>query len=288
MWRRRRGGRVASAWLGVAGACALAACGAPDPPEPRAAGPAARSGELAVVSLSAAASALVVDLGAGPALIAVDRESAQLPGLAGLPVVALSDAPALQPDLVLVPALGADAAPLVERLRADGADLVEVAPRDYDEVFALSRALGARLADPVRAAAFEGRIGRELGALAALSRGQRRPRVAAVSSLEPFELAPAHSFATDLIELAGGTSTTHEHVQPPRAASPAELAATAPDLVLVLSPDPLPEPARADARDAFGPEVVVEFFVLDTERFWVRDGAEAVHRLRALLDRLPD
>ena len=47
------------------------------------------------------------------------------------------------------------------------------------------------------------------------------------------------------------------------------------------------EPARAAARNLFGDAVPIEFFVLDTQRFWVREGGDAVRRLRAVIEPLP-
>lgn len=252
---------------------------APQPVSPTSAPP------LRVVSLSPAASRFLLDLGAAGALIGVDADSARVPALGRLPVVGLEDAAELSPDLVLVPALGPEEAPGLERLRARGSEVLTIAPRDYGEVFALCRGLGARVAGPVRAAALEVEIGRELAALAAESRGMRRPRVAALRSVEPFESAPAHSFETDLIELAGGTSTNHDHTPRRPPATPAELTASAPDLVLVVSETPLPEAARVAARRSLG-ELPVAFFAFDRQRFWVRDGGAAVRRLRALIDPL--
>ena len=266
--------------------CALlVACGGQEEPAPQPTALSPPPAGLRVVSLFPAASAFVLDLGAASTLIAVDRESARLAELGPLPIVALEDAPGLRPDLVLVPELRFEDAPILERLRAVGSEVIEIAPRDYDDVFALCRGLGARLAGQARAAAFERSMGRELGALAAASRGRWRPRVAAVIGIEPLELASAHSFATDLIELAGGTSTTHDHVQLLRPASLAQLAATVPDLVLVVSATPMAEPAREAARNALGDAVPIEFFVLDTN-FWVRDGSDAVRRLQAVIEPL--
>jgi ABC-type hemin transport system substrate-binding protein len=237
------------------------------------------------VSLAPAATEFVVDLGAASALIAVDRESAILPGLASLPIVALQDARGLGPDLVLAPALRDEDAPAVEGLRALGSEVIEIAPRDYEAVFALLRHVGERLVGAVRTATFVSDLGRELGALSAASHGRRRPRVAALRAAEPLEPAPAHGFETDLIELAGGTSTAHDHDRP-LPVTVAQLVATGPDLVLVVSPSALPEPARAAVRSALGDPVAIEFFVLDTQRFWARGGRDAVLRLRALIEPL--
>ena len=83
----------------------LTACGAQEEPEPDAKALLPPSAWLRVVSLLPAASTIVLDLGAGSTRIAVDRESARLPELGLLPIVALEDVPGLHPDLVLVPAL---------------------------------------------------------------------------------------------------------------------------------------------------------------------------------------
>ena len=281
-WSRARAGPLTRGLVSVL--CALsAACGEPEPP---AAGPANPASGLRVISLSPAGSAFALDLGAGSSLIAVDPESARLAGLGSLPTVTLEDASELRPDLLLVPPVGPEDPSILTRLRAAGSDVIEIAPEDYDDVFALCRGLGARLAGPVRAAAFESRLGRELGALAATSHGQRRPRVAAVLTLEPLELAAAHSFATDLIELAGGTSTSHDHegTKPPTRL--AELVASAPDLVLLLSPTPRSEAARASARSLLADALPSEFFAFDPASFWVRDGPATVGRLRALIEPL--
>jgi len=284
-WSRSLRGRLPRCVTSVLFAL-LTACGAGEEPAPPATALSPPPAQLRVVSLLPAASAFVLDLGAGPMLIAVDRESARLPGLGPLPIVTLADVPGLQPDLVLVPTLRPEDAPILERLDAVGSEVIEIAPRDYNDVFALCRGLGARLAGPVRAAAFESSIGRELATLAALSHGRSRPRVAAVIGIEPFELAPAHSFATDLIELAGGTSTAHDHVQLVPPVSLAQLVASAPDLLLVVSATPMAEPTRAAARNLLGDAVPIEFFVLDTQRFWVRDFGDAVRRLRAVFEPL--
>ena len=273
---RSRGG---PRWLLSAGAfCALwTACGGE--PEPAPPAPAL----LRVVSLSPAASELLLALGAGSQLVAVDAESARLPGLDALPTARLDGAAAFRPHLVLLPALPPDGSPALAGLRAAGSEVIEVAPKDYSEVFALCRALGARLAGETRAASFEIQLSRELAALASLSRGSPRPRVAAVLGPEPLAVAPAHSFATDLIEMAGGTSLSHVH-DPERApATVAQLAAASPDLVLVMSAASLPEAARTAARRAIGDALAVEFFELDASRFWVRGGPDAVRRLRALI-----
>ena len=89
---------------------------------------------------------------------------------------------------------------------------------------------------------------------------------------------------TDLIELAGGESVSHGTEEPKLSWSPAELAAAAPELLLVVTPQP-PSPAeRERAARLSGPSLPVEFLVLDAERDWLREGLPAARRLRAWID----
>lgn len=239
-----------------------------------------------VVSLAPVASDLLLALGASASLVGVDRESQGLPGLGGLPVVELADAVALEPDLVLVPRLPpADEAPAT-RLRAAGSELVEVAPHDLDDAFALCRSLGSRLVGSARAEAFLSSLGTQLAQISGASFGRVRPRIAAVVAVEPFELAGGHSFATDLIEIAGGRSVTHELEEQRIPTSGGDLLATAPDLVLMTGSELPSRSEQERLRSLLGAAPRLVFFAFDSERFWVRDAVEVARRLRALVEPL--
>ena len=91
-----------------------------------------------------------------------------------------------------------------------GADRVlEVAPHQFDEAFALYREIAAALGDAERGRATARRIGDPLARISAAQVGKRRPLVAALVSLEPLELAGGHSFVSDLVEVAGAETLTH-------------------------------------------------------------------------------
>ena len=137
----------------------------------------------------------------------------------------------------------------------------------------------------VRATEYEIAMGRDLARLGASSSDQSRPRVVALLELDPLVVAGGHGFTTDLIELAGGTHIAHENHEQTRVTDVAQLSASEPDLILVLSSTPLPEPVRAAARALLAEAAPLEFFELDPARFWVRDGVATVKRLHALIKR---
>jgi iron complex transport system substrate-binding protein len=261
----------------VACAALLAACGPSDTPAPTTSGP------PRVVSLSPAASQFVLALGAGAWIVGVDAASARIPQLSQLPVLDLVRAAELTPDLVLVPRLSGDAAAGAEALRAGGAELFEVAPHDFDDAFALCRDLGAQLVGRARAAEFEGSLSRELARIGGASYGRPRPRVAALVGFAPLELAGGHSFATDLIEIAGGSSVSHETGEPRSELTPDRLRALAPDLLLAFSPRELPPRERDAVLEALPGGYRVEFFAFDAPLLWMREGVDAAQRLRAVI-----
>ena len=272
----RRGSALA---LGAA----LLACGRSDDSERVAA---AIPPPLRVVSLAPAATELVIALGARSALVAVDAMSGRLPGLDELPVVDLAGSAELEPDLVVVPELGSDLEPVAEQLRVGCCEVIEAAPHDFDDAFALCRELGARLVGAVRTERLVNEMGRELARLSGASFGRPRPRIAALLGAAPLELAGGHSFATDLIELAGGSSVTHGGGERQVRMSAEQLVATAPDLVLVISAAPLTPDEREAVRAALPDELRLGYFAFDANRFWVRDAVDTARRLRAMVEPL--
>jgi iron complex transport system substrate-binding protein len=237
---------------------------------------------LRVVSLSPVGTEIVLALGLADRLVAVDAASAALPGLRGLPVAASATAGDFSPDLVLVPQAEAEAA----RRSAPAARLVEVALHDYDEGWALCHAIGDALGRVEEARRFVRETSRPLAELSARSFGKRRPRVAAVLALEPLVVAGGHSFVTDLIELAGGESLTHGTEEPRLAWPPEAVVSAAPELVVVVTPQPPSPDARALAARAFGASLRVEFLVLDAERQWLTAGLASARRLHGWVEEL--
>jgi iron complex transport system substrate-binding protein len=237
-----------------------------------------------IVSLSPLATRFLIELGVGHRLVGVDRKSSVARGVANLPIVELSSAGDLAPDLVLIPTL-ADADGLaLRRLEAAGAQLVEFAPHDLEDVFALCRGLGAQLVGAASATLFERRIARPLALVGGASSSPNPPRVVAVVGFEPLELAGGHSFETDLIEIAGGTSVTHGGEASRRLMTAEHWAEFAPDLVLVTTSEAPTLVEKANARALIPDGFRVEFFDFDRETFWLNKPEEDAERLRVLVE----
>ena len=235
------------------------------------------AGPPRVVSLTPLATRFVIALGARERLVAVDEASAALPGVADLPVARVEDAERFAPDLVLV------AAPLDSGAASPlGTRLVEFAPHDFEDALPLVRELGARLAGPEAAARFERSFSQPLAAIGGSSEGRARPRVVAVTRLAPLEIAGGHSFETDLIEIAGGTSVTHPGDEHRRAIGADAWAALAPDLVLVIGARPASAPEEQAVRNALPPNAAVGWFAFDPG-FWIDASDEPARRLRDVI-----
>jgi ABC-type Fe3+-hydroxamate transport system substrate-binding protein len=241
------------------------------------AGPGGAEGARRVVSLSPVATQILLGIDHGERLVAVDAVSARLAGVRDYPVTERAKLGVHAPDLVLVSAADAPAA----RRAAPAAALIEVAPHDFDDGWALCLAIGAALDRAAEARRFVRETSRPLAVLGAEAFGKRRPRVAAVLALEPLEVAGGHSFATDLIELAGGESVGHGTEQPRLAWSAAELARAAPELIVVVTPKPASPVERALASQLAAPSRAVELLVLDAERDWLAGALPAARQLRA-------
>ena len=255
---------------------------------PAAGSPAPTGAEpLRVVSLSPAASRFVVALGAADLLVGTDELSSHVPGLGRLPVIDLEDAVRLAPDIVLVPTLPATDVPSLQALRSSGAELIEFALHDFGDLFALSRDLGARLVGDARARSFERELARPLASIGGSSFGQPRPRVIAVVGFDPLELAGGHSFETDLIEIAGGTSVTHGGDESRLSIEEDRWPELTADLILVVTRRERTLAERGAALEVLPTDIPVDFFVFDNERFWLHDAEETAQRLRAVLLRAP-
>lgn len=262
----------------------LACDGAEEPARPQGdATPGLRAEVPRVVSLVPEGSRFVEAMGASDLLVGTDGVSAGLPGLGGLPVVDLETAGRVHPDLVLVPSFPAPGDSRLQALESAGVDLVEFAPHDFEDVFALCRELGRRLVGDVRARRFERELSRPLAMIGGASFGAARLRIVAVVGLDPVELAGGHSFETDLIEIAGGSSVTHGGDESRLVAREELWSELEPDLVLVVTPRELSPEGRRAARDAIPPGTPIEFFVVDVKDFWLDEPEAAAARLRELL-----
>jgi hypothetical protein len=89
--------------------------------------------------------------------------------------------------------------------------------------------------------------------------------IAAVVDLHPIRLAGGHSFATDLIEIAGGNSVTHGGEESTIVLEDMDWQRLATDLVLVLTRENFEFAEREALRAALPPEYPVIFFPFDAE-----------------------
>jgi ABC-type Fe3+-hydroxamate transport system substrate-binding protein len=224
---------------------------------------------------------LVLALGHGERLVAVDAASEALPGARGVPVTEGARAGAYAPDLVLVPTAEADAV----RRAAPSALHIEVAPHNFDDAWALCQSIGAALGNEGDARRFVRETTRPLAELGVESFGKRRPRVAAVLALEPLEIAGGHSFETDLIELAGGESVSHGTEEPRLRWSAEQLAGAKAELIVIVTAQPHSPAERERISHLFAADPPVEFLVLDAERDWLTEALPAARRLRAWIER---
>ena len=251
------------------------------------------SGELRrVVSWSPAASRFVRALGAESLLVGLDPASAQALGRHDLERAARPDELIpLAPDLLLIAGTGTGATgrAIEELIEAAGISVVVFEPHDLDDLMTLIREVGARLVGRAAAARFERELSRPLAEIGGASFGAVRPRVAPIVGIDPLELAGGHSFETDLIEIAGGSSITHGSDETRVRLGPSSggglpgAAGGPPDLFVYFAPR---EPS-ADEYDRLGAllpaDVPLVFFPVEHDRFWLAAPAEGVLRLRRLI-----
>jgi ABC-type hemin transport system substrate-binding protein len=233
-----------------------------------------------VVSLSPDATDVVVALGDAGRLVAVDPRSARRAGLEGLPTV--EDAEALarfSPDRVLAPAALAERV----RLALPGVPVVEVEVHDFDSAWASCLAVGDALGRGDAARRFVRDVSRPLARMSAASVGRRRPRVVAITRLDPLEVAGGHGFLADLIQVAGGENVTHGGEERRESWTRTGLSFAEPALALLVAPSP----SDADlelARRALGPGVPVEPLAMADPWPWLREAVPTARRVQGWID----
>lgn len=241
-----------------------------------------------VVSWSLAASRFVRAIGAESLLVGLDPESARILDRRDLERAAHPDALIpLAPDLLLIGE--EDGRAIEDSTEAAGISLVVFEPHDLDDLMTLVRDVGERLVGRAAAARFERELSRPLAEIGGASFGAYRPRVAPIVGIDPLELAGGHSFETDLIEIAGGSSVTHggeeTRVRLDRALWEAlpGAAGAAPELFVYFAPRPPGAEERARLRARLPAGVPLGFFPVEHDRFWLETPAEGVRRLRRLI-----
>jgi ABC-type Fe3+-hydroxamate transport system substrate-binding protein len=230
----RRAVRVCLVALALAAAC-----------RPRAdAGPR----ELRIISLSPSTTGILLALGLRDKLVGVDRFSHDLPDCAAIPALGGLFAPDLERTLELRPSLvvgvrSESQAPFFEALRARGIAVHALETGgSLDAVIGNYEVLGALVDRRDAGRALAQRVRGELEAVARSVAALPRPKVALVVERDPVYVVAGGSFASALIEIAGGANVF------------ADLARTYPEISVELLAERAPDVLIDSTQEDRGPE----------------------------------
>jgi ABC-type Fe3+-hydroxamate transport system substrate-binding protein len=215
----------------------------------RAREPAAETGELRVISLSPSTTGIVVALGRKAALVGVDQFSHELPGIGDLPSLGGLFAPDLERSLELRPTLvlavrSESQAGFFAQLRARGVRVYEIdSSGSLEQVLGTYEAVGERIGRGPEARELVAQVREQLAGVARSVAGLGRPSVALIVEREPLYVAAGGSFASALIDAAGGSNVF------------ADLASAYPQISLELLAERAPEILIDSTQgQAVGPE----------------------------------
>jgi ABC-type Fe3+-hydroxamate transport system substrate-binding protein len=196
------------------------------------------AGELRVISLSPSTTDIVVALGRRDALVGVDQFSHALPGMQDLPSLGGLFAPDLERAVELRPTLvlgvrSESQGAFFAQLRARGVRVHEIdSSGSLEEVLGTYVAIGAELGRDPEARALVARVREQLDVIARSVADRERPSVALVVEREPLYVAAGGSFASALIDAAGGRNVFADLPQPYPQVSLELLAERAPDVLI--------------------------------------------------------
>ncbi|MCI5124083.1 MAG: ABC transporter substrate-binding protein [Candidatus Electrothrix sp. AR5] len=171
-----------------------------------------------IISLYAAHTRNLIDMGAGTQIVAVGRSDKQRPDL---PTLSFRDDPerllALKPDLVLIrPMLSRSYPQMVERLEANGVTVVSLQPTSVDEMFRYWENLGVLSGHQDEASQMIARFGaglveinREVERIPA----EKRKKVYFESIHKRMKTFAPESMAMCVLESAGGINVATDAVQ---------------------------------------------------------------------------
>ena len=235
-----------------------------------------------IVSLSPIATRFLTQLGLGDRVIAFDRAASEALLEPAVDGPDFDDLGRLDPDYVFLPALPDDQAD-VSALEASGARIVEFAPHDLEDLFALCHGIGVEVAGEQAVEAFERRVLRPVAMIAGQSSPTDRLHAVALVGVDPPEIAGGHSFETDLIEIAGASSLTHGADDNRRPIDRDGLARMKPDLVVVMTEAPLDAEERERVLDLAGGIAPIAYFEFARETFWLDEPVREATRLREVV-----
>jgi iron complex transport system substrate-binding protein len=199
-----------------------------------------------VISLNPSLTSILVALGAGGSLIAVDDFSArQEPGSAGLPRVgglydpSLEAVVALHPDLVvLVPS--AQQRDFRAQLRTAGIAVLELDPKSFDDVLASIETLGERVGRRQEAGKRVAEIRRARAEVERAASARPHPRTVLVLQRDPLYVAGPGSFIDEMLRAAGADNVAAGLPEAYPRAGLEWLLASAPEVILDAASDPEP------------------------------------------------
>ncbi|MCI5159380.1 MAG: ABC transporter substrate-binding protein, partial [Candidatus Electrothrix sp. AUS1_2] len=171
-----------------------------------------------IISLYAAHTRNLIDMGAGGQIVAIGRSDKQMPDL---PILSFRDDPerllALKPDLVLIrPMLSRSYPQMVERLEANGVTVVSLQPTSVDEMFRYWEHLGVLSGHQAEASKMIARFG---AGLVEISRQvesipqEKRKKVYFESIHQRMKTFAPQSMAIFVLESAGGVNVAKDAVQ---------------------------------------------------------------------------
>jgi iron complex transport system substrate-binding protein len=174
-----------------------------------------------IISLYAAHTRNLIDMGAEAQIVAVGRSDQQLPDLPDLPTLSFRDDPerllALKPDLVLIrPMLSHSYPHMVESLEANGVTVVSLQPTSVDEMFRYWENLGVLSGHQDEASQMIARFG---AGLAEINRqveripAEERKKVYFQSIHKRMKTFAPKSLAMFVLESAGGINVAADAVQ---------------------------------------------------------------------------
>lgn len=217
------------------------------------------AGAPRIVSLSPATTGILIALGLRGQLVGVDRFSHEQLGLPDVPSLGGLFAPDLERTLELRPSAvfavrSESQAGFFEALRTRGIAVYEIETGgSLDAVIANYAAIGARVGREAEGRALAAKVRAQLAAVAASVAGRPRPTVALVVEREPLYVAAGASFASALIDAAGGRNVF------------ADLARAYPQVSLELLAERAPDVLIDSTRTAQGPDAE-----RDARAFWGR------------------
>jgi ABC-type Fe3+-hydroxamate transport system substrate-binding protein len=221
----------------------------------RAGDPSVESTELRVISLSPSTTDIVAALGRRAALVGVDQYSRELPGIGELPSLGGLFAPDLERALELRPTLVLGVRSEVQaaffaQLRARGVSVYEIdSSGSLEQVLDTYEAIGRRIEREAEARELVAQVRGQLAGVARSVAGLERPSVALIVEREPLYVAAGGSFASALIDAAGGRNVFSDLASAYPQVSLELLAERAPDVLIDSTQGQAIEPeAEREAR----------------------------------------